>query len=166
MSLIYHYCSLDTFVQIVKNKTIRLSDLDKTNDYMEKRWGLQLLKDGLIKELNNHSISMDLTEDYWYSENARNHVEQLNNDINSYLSHQSLIACFSLEKDLLSQWRAYAQDGEGVSVGFDYNYLKRLLKGQRNILIGKVIYDQKKQEEMIRTKMYVPALKYMRNMFE
>ena len=39
MSNIYHYCSLDTFAQIIKNKTIRLSDLNKTNDYMEKKWG-------------------------------------------------------------------------------------------------------------------------------
>lgn len=33
IDIIYHYCSLETFVQIIKNKTIRLSDLNKTNDY-------------------------------------------------------------------------------------------------------------------------------------
>ena len=165
MSLIYHYCSLDTFFQIIKNKTLRLSDLDKTNDYMEKRWGIQLLKDTLSKELACNGISMNLQEDYWYSEDAHNHIEQLNNDINRYLMHQTLITCFSLEKDLLSQWRAYGQDGEGISIGFDYNYLKQVLNGQKNILIDKVVYNQNEQEEMIRTKMFIPALEYMRNMF-
>lgn len=48
---IYHYCSLETFSQIVKNKTIRLSDLNKTNDYMEKKWGKDLLYGVLCDEL-------------------------------------------------------------------------------------------------------------------
>ena len=34
---IYHYCSIDTFFSIIQNKTLRLSDLNKTNDSMEKR---------------------------------------------------------------------------------------------------------------------------------
>jgi len=166
MGLVYHYCSLDTFVQIIKNKTIRLSDLDKTNDYMEKRWGIELLQEVLKKELENNSIQMDLQEDYWYSDDAHNHIEQLNNDINSYLKHQTLITCFSLEKDRLSQWRAYGQDGEGIAVGFNYDYIKRLLKGQEKILIDKVAYKKSEQEKRIRKKLFMPALQYMRNMFQ
>jgi len=84
MELIYHYCSLETFVQIIKNKTIRLSDLDKTNDYMEKRWGMELLQEALKGELEDNCISMDLQENYWYSEDAHNHIEQLNHDIERY----------------------------------------------------------------------------------
>ncbi|GMQ62471.1 hypothetical protein [Vallitalea maricola] len=38
LDTVYHYCSVDTFFSIIQNKTIRLSDLNKTNDYMEKRW--------------------------------------------------------------------------------------------------------------------------------
>lgn len=45
MQTIYHYCSIETFSLIIKNKAIRLSDLDKTNDYMEKRWGVALIED-------------------------------------------------------------------------------------------------------------------------
>lgn len=166
MGIIYHYCSLDTFVQIVKNKTIRLSDLDKTNDFMEKRWGVELLQEALKRELENNSISMNLQEDYWYSDTAHNHIEQLNNDINNYLKHQTLIACFSLEADQLSQWRAYGQDGEGIAVGFDYNYLIRLLKGQDKILIDKVVYRKNDQEKLIRKKMFIPAIEYMHNMYK
>lgn len=166
MGLIYHYCSLDTFVQIIKNKTIRLSDLDKTNDYMEKRWGMELLQEALKRELEDNSISMNLQEDYWYSDDAHNHIDQLNNDISRYLKHQTLITCFSLESDQLGQWRAYGQDGEGIAVGFDYDYLKRLLKGQDKILIDKVFYKKNEQEKLIRKKMFIPALEYMRDMFQ
>lgn len=51
MGIIYHYCSLDTFVQIVKNKTIRLSDLDKTNDFMEKKMGSGAVTGGFKKRI-------------------------------------------------------------------------------------------------------------------
>ena len=158
MELIYHYCSLEIFVQIIKNKTIRLSDLDKTNDYMEKRWGMELLQEALKGELEDNCISMDLQENYWYSEDAHNHIEQLNHDIERYLKHQTLIACFSLESDQLGQWRAYGQDGEGIAIGFDYSYLKHLLRKQDRILIDKVVYGKGEQAKLIRKKMFVPAL--------
>lgn len=88
---IYHYCSLETFSQIIKNKTIRLSDLNKTNDYMEKKWGKDLLYGVLCDELKRNGIDMNLKEDYWYSDNAHNHLEQLENEIKLFLKHQTLI---------------------------------------------------------------------------
>ena len=166
METIYHYCSLDTFMQVIGNKTIRLSDLDKTNDYMEKRWGIELLQEVLNKELIQNSINMNLEENYWYSEDVHNHVGQLSKEINGYLSHQTLISCFSLENDQLGQWRAYGQDGVGMAVGFNYNYLKRLLKGYNEILIDKVVYKKHGQEKLIREKMFVPAMEGMWNMFQ
>lgn len=107
METIYHYCLLDTFIQIIKNKTLRLSDLNKTNDYMEKKWGIDFLYYVLCEELQNKGIQMNLRETYWYNGNAHTHLEQLENDIKLYLNHQTLITCFSKEKDMLSQWRAY-----------------------------------------------------------
>ena len=109
---------------------------------------------------------MNLQENYWYSDNAHNHIEQLNNDIDNYLNHQTLIACFSLERDQLSQWRAYGQDGEGIAIGFDYDCLKHLLKEQKELFIDKVAYRKNDQEKLIRKKMFVPALEYMKDMFQ
>lgn len=37
-NLLYHYCSLDTFLSIVQNRTIRLSDITKSNDAKELTW--------------------------------------------------------------------------------------------------------------------------------
>lgn len=37
-SVIYHYCSPEVFDLIITEGTIRLSNLDKTNDYMEEEW--------------------------------------------------------------------------------------------------------------------------------
>ncbi len=35
MSILYHYCSTDTFFNIVKNRSLWLSSLAQSNDYME-----------------------------------------------------------------------------------------------------------------------------------
>ena len=30
--VVYHYCSVDTFYQFITNHSLRLSDIDKSND--------------------------------------------------------------------------------------------------------------------------------------
>jgi hypothetical protein len=63
--------------------------------------------------------------------------------------------CMSEEGDLLSQWRAYADNGAGVSIGFDSDYLAKLgnLKRDRNDPVGahltKVEYDLEEQVKLV-----------------
>lgn len=163
---IYHYCSLDTFVQIMNNKTLRLCDLSKTNDSLEKIWGMRLVEDALVQELEANKIALNLKEDYWYGDSVHNHLEQLQEELRMQLEHLTLIACFSKERDKLSQWRAYGNDGKGIAIGFNYKLLKSLLKGQKNISIGDVIYKKEKQIKEIKEKIYTPAVYYMREMFK
>lgn len=35
---VYHYCSVNTFYAIISNRTIRLSDVSKSNDLLEILW--------------------------------------------------------------------------------------------------------------------------------
>ena len=35
---LYHYCSLDTFLNIIRNSSIWLSDVKKSNDGKEMAW--------------------------------------------------------------------------------------------------------------------------------
>ena len=58
------------------------------------------------------------------------------------------------ESDLLSQWRGYADDGSGVSIGFSSQYLHWLGKSIRDeqtpgFTLNRVIYDAKLQTEQI-----------------
>jgi hypothetical protein len=41
---VYHYCSLETFLNIINNKTIRLSDINKSNDYLETKTTIEFKK--------------------------------------------------------------------------------------------------------------------------
>ena len=63
--------------------------------------------------------------------------------------------CLSEEADLLSQWRGYADDGTGVSIGFSRKYFELLGNTKRdrgdefNASITKVEYDYSKQRASI-----------------
>jgi hypothetical protein len=148
---VYHYCSIETFFAIITNKCLRLSDLNKTNDYMEKKWVLKLIDKFLIDCLNEYNIKLDLNDQYWYEENINSHMEFFMKTITEKLSENNpvLITCFSKEKDLLSQWRAYAEDGTGIAIGFNLDILEKLYTSKLPIAIDDVIYNQDEQKDSI-----------------
>ena len=100
--ILYHYCSVEKFFKIIENKTLRLTDLAHTNDSLEVKYGLnQLYK--YYFEITKNEPSQELKKMMW-----------LNN-------RGAYAICFSEDGDLLSQWRGYADDGKGFSVGFDFD---------------------------------------------
>ena len=58
--------------------------------------------------------------------------------------------CLSENPDLLSQWRGYADDGHGFSIGFNKAYLIELAKSQKDgkdgSRLGKVLYEPTEHE--------------------
>jgi len=163
---IYHYCSADTFMAIIQNKTLRLSDLNKTNDYMEKRWANKFIVCMLQEKLDEYGINMRLEEDYWYDEQSNNHLQYYKKEVERVLYDESpvLITCFSEEKDILSQWRAYGQDGTGVAIGFNYKVIS-LLNDKRDMVVEKVVYKESKQKEKL-GQLIESVIIYIQNMFE
>lgn len=146
--IVYHYCSIETFYAIITNKCLRLSDLNKTNDYMEKKWTLKLIDNVLIKTLEDRKINIDIKEQFWYGEGINSHLDYFRKSMEESLNEDTpvLITCFSKEKDLLSQWRAYGDDGNGIAIGFDLDILENLLNSRQDICIDDVIYDLNDQE--------------------
>lgn len=49
--IVYHYCTLDSFMSIISNKSIWLSDITKSNDSMEIKWITRYINDPLVKEV-------------------------------------------------------------------------------------------------------------------
>jgi hypothetical protein len=63
--------------------------------------------------------------------------------------------CLSEEGDLLSQWRGYAADATGVSVGFSKDYLEHLAEVSRQpeksgFTLQRVEYDPEIQENLLK----------------
>lgn len=134
--ILYHYCSNATLCSIIQNKSIWLSSLSMSNDSMEGRWLKEVFRkaceDSRIKEIHIPEIMRLFTN-----------LE--------YLS-DSLGFCLSEQGDVLSQWRGYADDAAGVSIGFSFSYLNLIsINKEENGLAGhplqKVIYGTREKSE-------------------
>ncbi len=129
--LIYHYCDANTFHAICTNKTIRFCDVFSMNDFMEMHWGYS------IWEKAASELLPELGQDFLDAIDGIFHI--------SGLKALVLASCFSLDGDVLSQWRAYSDDGNGYVLGFSAKDLLRLpVKGL------KVEYNEKKQIKEIK----------------
>ena len=102
-SLVYHYCSLESAFNIIKNQSMFASDLRFMNDKEEIQYGREVLKK-VIKKIADESDAEE--EDT---------INQLIKDIDSKLPQEPIYAiCFSKKRDDLNQWRAYANNGAGI----------------------------------------------------
>jgi hypothetical protein len=74
---------------------------------------------------------------------------------NIHISSNLYAFCFSEEGDMLSQWRAYADNGFGVSIGFSKNILEQLNEELYGLKFQKVSYDILEHEEFAKSQAYV-----------
>jgi hypothetical protein len=134
---LYHYCGVNGFHGIFSSKQLWLSNVSFMNDYMEHRWLIEKARDRI------DDLSCD-------SDNAEPYIS-----IDNFLSSSNFPYIFSLSSkgDLLSQWRAYSDDGAGFAVGFSSKYFLEqfeTLKGNRfSLRLSEVEYDENKQLEFI-----------------
>lgn len=139
MTVLYHYCSTSAFLSIVESRSIWLSSLSLSNDSLEGK---------LVAEIVAR-ISASEGLDQAYLENLQDGVtfiEQL---------FDGLGFCLSEEGDLLSQWRGYASDATGFSLGFSKKYIESLSEALRKqdpsgFSMHKVEYQTDAQEELVR----------------
>lgn len=133
----YYYCSLNTFLNILKNKQIYLSDPLKMNDTLEIKWYLEKLNN---EDRTFSMLDFDVAESLIERVKARSYIdftlEEFMEILDSKGQSSVYISCFSKEPDILSQWRAYAEDGKGVSIGFNLDNLCT----SSNIFFEKVTY--------------------------
>lgn len=132
--IFYHYCSSETFLSICNGKKLRFSNIHSMNDYLEGTWGYQLFISIGNLLLNQSKITLDFLDK----------VDEIIHQA-SY-KNLILICCLSKNGDVLSQWRAYADNGSGYCLGF---LAKHLLKMPIRIL--DVIYDEEIQIEKLKT---------------
>lgn len=134
-NIVYHYCSMDSFLGIITNKNIRLSDAYKTNDYIELECIFSVMEKSMTNLLKSEFVhAIQGSYQRWLETYFRPHI-----------------ACFSKKWDLLSQWRAYANDGKGISIGFDRRYFESIKElDNKEFEIFDVIYRYEEQEKLLR----------------
>ena len=134
---LYHYCRNEVFQSIVSKREIWLSSLRQSNDSYEGKLLSSLLSD-VSDRLSATPMAIQAISSGFAS------VEK---------SVGALGICLSSDGDVLSQWRAYAGDGSGVSIGFNRDFLE-WLRMQIDLQSNVPPYDAARLESVI----YKPEL--------
>ncbi|KAF6578394.1 DUF2971 domain-containing protein [Paenibacillus sp. EKM212P] len=149
--ILYHYCGGEAFFNIIKNATLWLSDILKSNDSQECIWLRDLVKKRIETYLAETNPDYLKAWNTWYQ-------------VNSNIEASSMViyaTCFSESKDSLSQWRGYAQDGSGIAIGFSKKHLQAVNGlAKYNLTFNKVIYQN--QEKFI-NRIFKENIKKMEN---
>lgn len=99
---VYHYCSIESLIKIVEGKTLRFSDIRKSNDSKEINWLWQQYVDYLKERIKEQPFAYSC----------------LTSEVRRQLKTIDFFACcFSGAEDSLSMWGRYAN--KGVAIGFD-----------------------------------------------
>lgn len=157
-SILYHYTNLHSLKAIIENQSLLCSNSAYLNDKKEYLYGLELF----LNEINDKK---KLAE-----EQELQIIENIENELINKKISNHFVTCFSLDGDLLSQWRAYADDGKGIAIGFDR---KKLIEGFKDIANGFYIeYKKISQEELVKElisiiiNFYLEKLNDFRNIIE
>lgn len=145
--MLYHYCSAETLLAVLKTKTIRFSEATCLNDGEEVIWASKQIAIALQRLVDRDDLDDAVPA---ISRKFREKFESEWKDCNSIT--RQFIASFSHVGDSLSQWRAYADNGRGFAVGFDISCLDVPAR------VFRIEYEIFKQQEIIIdaiTKMYL-----------
>ncbi len=124
--ILYHYCSGETFAAICNSKCLRLGDFFAMNDFMEMHWGYDI---------------WERAAGHLLDKVGKDFLDEIDKIIHASGFHILMVGtCFSLDGDVLSQWRGYANDGNGYCIGFDGNLFPDLPARPLRVL-----YDENQQ---------------------
>lgn len=121
--IVYHYCSLETFKNIIENKCLWICDVQKSNDRAE----CAVLPSAVAAELAHRRLSRP----GWpppdtLAARQYNHICNLLRGTLSVTPRRVYSLSFSRRPDQLSQWRGYADNAAGMCIGFSVSHLQQL----------------------------------------
>jgi len=146
--LVFHYTNLSGLIGIIETQCLWATNLYFLNDRNEYKHGMNIIREvmELIKTKENESI-----------------LHAVSVVLNEISEVDRYVTCFSKEGDSLSQWRAYANNGNGISIGFNRKKLEFSLLGNNSY--KSVIYNKEKQKSSVKlvvdeaTKFFLPKKK-------
>ena len=112
--IVYHYTSMDTLLKIVENNELWSTNIRYLNDVSERQHYLDLIKNRAKHRCNEDTSTTELFEATFYEENESKSFTDL-----------PFVTSFSSLEDSLPQWRSYCPNGNGVSIGFRTDVLRK-----------------------------------------
>ena len=145
--VLYHYCSVEAFYSIIKNHSIWLSDLRKTNDEKELIWVKGIVEQEVLPYIRGKLVTCVGDESRGWSV-----ADFLVRDADLGISCWGF--CLTGKDDNLGQWRGYGDDGAGVSIGFKCDELETLIlaRAARPARYRKDVYLSKPELTLVKVK--------------
>lgn len=133
--VLYHYTSLEVIQRIFEFDSVRLSHAEYSNDRQELRDAIELINGILATNANTPGVGT-------FSTQVEAAFKSRLDDLDAYI----FCMCAGLHgtkapEDLLSQWRAYAQDGRGGAVALDVAQLSAMAAHLPGLRVNPVVYD-------------------------
>lgn len=136
---LYHYTSLQVAQPIIEDDDVRLSHAEYSNDQLEMQAAQHIICDTLAS-LPPNSFPTALRAAY----------SVLVPDLDAFVFCMSTgIEDRPKPQDVLSQWRAYGQDGRGVCLTLETGGLTDLVARTPGLRINPVIYEQAVQVQLV-----------------
>ncbi|ALO43996.1 DUF2971 domain-containing protein [Pseudoalteromonas phenolica] len=159
--VIYHYTSVEVLMNMFNGRngksSLWASGANSMNDYLENHWVIEVVKrlpiqkilSGILNrpDLGINAKTIKKYESIYFEDLILDICSNRDSNVITFLSS------LSYEKDKLSQWRAYADNGRGVAIGFTKSKLKPFLKAN-NFRLNDVVYCEKEQYNELERFMY------------
>lgn len=116
---LFHYTDFGGLKGIIENQHLFATNSSFLNDRKEYSYGVGIFNDSAlnIKKSSTSTIEKKLIDSFLELISEKN--------ISTHY-----VTSFSSKGDLLSQWRAYANNGKGISIGFDAEKLAKSFEGK------------------------------------
>ncbi len=147
-SPLYHYTNLTGLTGILSHEEIWLTSIFNLNDPSEYVYGKQLAIDEFDLQIGEFDLQLTAR----HSDVLRSMSEVMRKVLTKAVPEKFgfFVACFSSAGDDLGQWRAYGDDGRGVSLGLASTLFQRDppnkacvdLPPNETIIVAKVIYNE------------------------
>ncbi len=141
-SLIYHYTNESGLRDILKSKTLWLSDIKNLNDTSELNHGVSLATTILRSKVENRSLNHQAFAKF--SNNAFGPSGAQN-------TAYYFVCSFSTKGNDLEQWRNYADDGRGYILGFNKYHLEKTFTNDGGTRAFETLYYDSQELETIYT---------------
>jgi hypothetical protein len=150
--MLWHYTHSLAIESILKSKSIYVTQFKYLHDPSEIRLFGQIAKKIAKKRLKDLPPlkNSDLVKTPEQFQSGLWHIIAELDEM--FLQIPICVACFSESGDLLSQWRAYADDCKGYAIGLSTDWLRdQTTSKEFPFRLLRVVYDPRKQIELVST---------------
>lgn len=136
--MVYHYTNAAGLVGMLGSKTIWATEYRFMNDASEVELGIRhsmdLIERRILREKDKKKIAF---------------LKSLRDEMRVESSDSSYVFSLTDRRDDLSQWRGYANDGKGFTIGFDAGLIYKQSESSTVFSFGKVCYNKRTHEKKI-----------------